>query len=321
MAYSPQHLDRLRLRHLRLLELIDRERSLRSVGNVLNLTQPAVSQMVKDLEQAFGVTLVDRSARGVSLSAAGRQALQRVRSGLATFDHLAEELQARQPLTIRIGTNPALMFRLLPHALSRLDADHGDMRFRLRTGIVSDMMQALLDGHLDCYVGRVDWDQTPPHLASALIHDPLTHTDLVIACSATHPLANRRDLTLAEILQWPWALPAPDSNNRIALEAALRNHGLSAPEPMVEAADPHSLINLTRQMDLLTIVARVTMQTHVWAEELRALDLPDLSLPPIQISFVTLDGYESMSALQRVRQALREAYAEERDEAPPQDIR
>lgn len=314
MTYSPQHLDRLRLRHLRLLELIDRHRSLRAVGKVLNLSQPAVSQMVKDLEFAFGVTLVERSVRGVALSAAGQQALQRARPGLATFDHLASELQADQPLMVRIGTNPALMFQFLPAALSRLDPVRTRMRFNLRTGIVGDMMQALWDGELDCYVGRVDWDQVPPRMAAVLLHDPLMQTDLVLACSANHPLAGRTGLSVHDLADWPWALPPADSNNRIALEAGLRNHGLSAPTPLVEiAADPNALINLAKQLDLLACVPRVTLDTHVAAGALRALDLPDLQLPPILISFVTLAEYEDIEPLQRLRQVLAEVAKEDAD--------
>lgn len=308
MTYSPQHFDRLRLRHLRLLELIDRHRSLRAVGKVLNLTQPAVSQLVKDLEYAFGVTLVDRSVRGVTLNPAGQQALQRARPGLATFDNLVSELQAEQPLMLRIGTNPALMFQLLPAALGLLNPIENRMRFILRTGIVGDMMQALWDGDLDCYVGRVDWDQVPPRLAAVLRHDPLIRTDLVLACSVTHPLAGRNDLSVHDLADWPWALPPADSNNRIALEAGLRNHGLPAPTPVAEiAADPNALLYLARQVNLLACVPRVTLDTHVATGALCALDVPDLRLPPIQISFVTLAEYEDLAPLQSLRQALAEA--------------
>ncbi len=308
MSYSPQHLDRLRLRHLRLLALIDQHRSLRAVGNVLNLTQPAVSQMVKDLEFAFGVTLIDRSARGVTLSAAGQIALQRAQSGLASFDHLASELQADQTLMLRIGTNSAMLYQILPDALRRLDAGRSGTRFRVQTGVVGEMMMALQDGELDCYVGRVDWDQVSPGMASVLRHVPLVHTDLVLACSAAHPLARRSDLSIRDLAEWPWALPPVDSNNRIALETGLRNHGLPGPLPAVEVvADPNALIVLARQLNLLTCVPRLALDTHMASGGLCALDLPDLHLPPIQICFVTLAEHDGMEQLGNLRQAMIEA--------------
>lgn len=308
MTYSPQRLDGLRLRHLRLLELIDEHQSLRAVGNCLNRTQPAVSQMVKDLEYALGATLVERSVRGVTLSAAGQLALQRARSGLASFHHLAAELHADQSPILRVGTNPALMFRFLPAALRLLDAENAGMRFKLRTGIVGDMLQALWDGDLDCYVGRIDWDQMPKKMISVLRHDPLIRTELVLACSIRHPLAGRKDLSISDLADWPWVLPPSDSNNRIALEAGLRNHGIAVPTPMMEiAADPGALMILAREMNVLTCVPRLVLDTHIAGGELSALDLPSLSLPPILVGFVTLAEHEGMAALQCLRQALQAA--------------
>jgi DNA-binding transcriptional LysR family regulator len=174
------------------------------------------------------------------------------------------------------------------------------------------MMQALWDGELDCYVGRVDWDQVPPRMAAALRHDPLTRTDLVLACSVAHPLAGRNDLTVRDLADWPWALPPADSNNRIALEAGLRNHGLPAPTPVVEiAADPNALLYLAKQVNLLACVPRVTLDTHIATGALCALELPDLQMPPIQISFVTLAENETLAPLQKLRQALTEVARDE----------
>lgn len=308
MVYSLQRLDGLRLRHLRLLELIDEHRSLRAVGAILNRTQPAVSQMVKDLEYALGATLVDRSVRGVELSAAGRLALQRARSGLAAFDHLVEELHAEQSPVVRVGTNPALMFQFLPAALRALSAENENVRFRLQTGIVGDMLQALWNGDLDCYVGRVDWDRMPESMISVLRYDPLIRTELVLACSTRHPLAGRMDVAIADVVNCSWVLPPSDSNNRIALDAGLRRLGVACPTPVIEiAADPGALMVLAREMDVLTCVPRLMLDTHIAAGELHAIDLPSLELPPIQIGFVTLAEHEDMASLKILRQALRAA--------------
>ena len=305
MTHSPQHLDRLRLRHLRLLELIDEHRSLRAIAIILNLTQPAVSQMLKDLELAFGVTFVDRSARGVTLTRPGRLALERARSGLATFDHLAGELQADLPPLVRIGTNPAIMYKMLPAALGRLGVLDGRLRFKVRTGPVNDMLDELVAGELDCYIGRVDWDQLSPAALDVLRYDPLTETELVIACSVEHPLANREDLTARDLLDHSWALTPEGSTNRIALETAFRDQGLEVPVPVVETAlDPNALILLAKAVPFLIYVTREALDTHVAAGEFRVLELPELHLPTFQIGFVSLAHNEDFTPLQALRQVL-----------------
>ncbi|NDW07342.1 LysR substrate-binding domain-containing protein [Jiella pacifica] len=311
MPLLPHRLDGLRLRHLRLLELIDEHRSLRAVGAILNRTQPAVSQMVKDLEYAFGATLVQRSVRGVTLSPAGKLALQRARSGLASLDHLVAELGADQSPILRVGTNPALVFRMWPTAMRLLETGTDRVRMRLRTGIVGDMLQSLWDGELDCYVGRVDWDQMPPEMVRVLRHDPLIQTDLVLACSLSHPLAGRKDIAIRELADWQWVLPPADSNNRIALEAEFRNHGVLVPAPMMEiSADLAGMMILARELELLTCIPRSVLDSHIAAGQLCALDVPALTFPPIQIGFMTLAEHEDMASVQILRRVLTAAAQE-----------
>lgn len=305
MASSPLHLDRLRLRHLRLLGLIDRHRSLRAVAGIFNLTQPAVSQMVKDLEHAFGAQLVERSARGVTLTPLGELALQRTRSGLAAFDHLAGELHADEPPVVRVGINPAVMFKLLPAAIGRLEDEGARLRFEVHAGVVNEMLDRVWAGNLDCYVGRVDWDRLPPSMSKVLRYDPLIVTDLVLACAATHPLARRTDLSPRDLQDWPWALPPAGSNNRVAFETAFRDLGLAGPTPVVEiAANPNGLILLAKQARFLVCVPRLALEAEAAADALCTLDLPDLQLQPIQIGCVTLAQNESIVPLQTLRRAL-----------------
>lgn len=305
MAHSPQHLDRLRLRHLRLLELINEHRSLRAVAEQLLLTQPAVSQMVKDLEFAFGATLVDRSVRGVELTAIGRLALQRARSGLAAFHTLAAELDEGLPPTLHVGTNPAMMFHMIPTAIADARAKGQEVRFAVRTGLAMDMARALWDGEINCYVGRVDWEVVPTEMKQSLRHVHLYETDLVVVCSEAHPLAGRRGLTPDDLKDATWALPPEDSKNRMGLTSAFRNNGLPEPQIAVEvAADPNGLMNIVREMPLLAVVPRLVLDTPSAGRQLVALDADFLQLPPVEIGFMTLVEHEHLIGLDDFRQAL-----------------
>jgi len=91
----------------------------------------------------------------------------------------------------------------------------------------------------------------------------------------------------------------------------LRDSGLPALTPAVEvAADPNQLITLALHMDLLIVVARMALEVHVSARELRILDVADLRLPPIQVGFLTLTEYEDIATLRNLKQALTEVVAE-----------
>ena len=77
------HLRRLRIQHLRFLALLAQLGSLTACAKALHLSQPAVSNLLKDLEAAFGATLVERDARGGRLTPAGARVLTRVTHSLA----------------------------------------------------------------------------------------------------------------------------------------------------------------------------------------------------------------------------------------------
>lgn len=310
MTHSPQHLDRLRLRHLRLLELIEAHGSLRAVAEQLSLTQPAVSQMVKDLEFAFGATLVDRSVRGVKLTRVGRLALQRSRSGLAAFHTLAAELDEGLPPVLQVGTNPAMMFQMLPAALRIAREAETDVRFAVRTGLAMDMARALWDGEINAYVGRIDWEVVPAEMKQSLRHVHLFETDLVVICSQDHPLAGRKDLTPDDFKDTVWALPPEDSKNRMGLSASFRMAGLAEPQIAVEvAADPNGLMNLVREMPVLAVIPRLVLNTPAAGSQLVALDAEFLKVPPFEIGFLTLIEHEHLVGMQEFRAALVEAAA------------
>ncbi|MCM2474537.1 LysR family transcriptional regulator [Rhizobium sp. CG5] len=297
--------------------MIERNGSLRVVADELHLTQPAISQMVKDLETAFGVALVDRSARGASLTAAGRHALQRTRSGLATFEHLARELTTVPPALIRIGTNPTLSYDLLPRAMQELKLLENDMRVQIVAGVVPAMMQGLLDGSFDCYVGRIDWDLVPADTLPFLRATPLTGTDLTLACSRRHPLAGRREVSARELLDWPWALTSPDTNNRMSLDNSFRNLGLFPPDPKIEmVGDPNAFISMATQIDILICIPRIAFRAISGAADLVPLAVPELKLSPILTHFVTLAEMDALPQIGLLRAALQRAAT---NEGPPVD--
>jgi len=197
------------------------------------------------------------------------------------------------------------MAHVIPDALRHMNAQNTGARFSVHTGLVGEMQQALLDGELDCYIGRIDWDQMSPQMTSVLRFSPVFQTDLVLVCSTTHPLADQTNVRAKDLLEHSWALPTADSHNRIALESGMRNLGLAGSVPTVEVdADPGALIALAKQLNLLTCVPRLALDQQLAYGDILALDIPDLQLPPIQIGFVTLAEHEAMASLQTLRESV-----------------
>src|SRR3954447_21692719 len=84
---NPAHrLERLRVRHLKLLELVGASGSLSAAAAALRISQPSATKLLQDLESAFGHVLVDRTTRGGKLSTAGERVLERLRIATGALD-------------------------------------------------------------------------------------------------------------------------------------------------------------------------------------------------------------------------------------------
>src|SRR5262245_52558118 len=108
---------RLKLRDLRLLDVVVRSRSMAKAAAQLNLTQPAVSKSISELEHMLGVSLLERSRQGIEPTAQGRALLRR---GAAIFDELRQGVTEIESLSdptvgeVRVMTSEPIAAGLLP---------------------------------------------------------------------------------------------------------------------------------------------------------------------------------------------------------------
>lgn len=116
-----RRLRRLRIQHLRFLALLAQLGSLTACAKALHLSQPAVSNLLKDLETAFGATLVERDARGGRLTPAGARVLTRVTHSLAWLDAALQEAgSADIRPTVRVGLMPIVAYAFMPDVVRGL---------------------------------------------------------------------------------------------------------------------------------------------------------------------------------------------------------
>lgn len=89
----PARINRLQIRHLHLLDLIEKHGSLSAAAAGIGVSQPRATNMLHEVEDAFGCALLERSARGTKLNKAGAIALERLRIALGALDGVALALQ------------------------------------------------------------------------------------------------------------------------------------------------------------------------------------------------------------------------------------
>jgi LysR family hydrogen peroxide-inducible transcriptional activator len=116
------------------------------------ISQPALSMQIKELEEALGGVLLDRSARHVWLTKFGEEIAQRVRDILRSVDELGDFARAsRERLVgrLRIGMIPTIAPYLLPTVIGNLTRLHPELDIHVRESVTPKLIQELAEGRLD----------------------------------------------------------------------------------------------------------------------------------------------------------------------------
>ncbi len=214
------------------LKVVER-RSLTAAAAELRITQPTLTRSIRQLEEALGVALLERLPRGVVPTEFGAVLARHARLvGVQLKDAVGEieGLRGGRMGEVAIGAGPAWLRRLLPLAVTRAQAVRPGLRVRLTGGFDDGLLRSLRQGDLDFVVAELP----EPGIAPDLALTRLAADDLGVICRAGHALVGRTGLTPADLLAFPWILPAGNTRARRRLDALLVGRGLEAPVPAIE---------------------------------------------------------------------------------------
>jgi DNA-binding transcriptional LysR family regulator len=227
---------RLRLRHLELLVALAEVGTMRAAATRLHLSQPAISKMLLETEDALGARLFDRSRQGVHPTAAGAAAVHRARVVLGELAHAREEVAAIRggaSAVLRVGTFSVTA--AVPAAVVQLRRRMPGAAVHLHEGRVRELIQRLLEGELDCVFGALTNELLTSDLLRSLQSEVLLQDQLCVLAAASNPAWRRRRLRWAHLKDASWVAPPKDTLVRQAFMMAFLNEGIDPPEPVIEA--------------------------------------------------------------------------------------
>ena len=255
----PARFAQLRLRDLLLLEHLAEIGSLTQVALRMHVTQSAITQALKSLEEAFGSPLVARGRRGqrgVSLTPAGTAALMHLRVARHELEAaLAAAVDPGVP-ELRVGALALTLVRLLPDALARLRQRLPQVQVHLTEDTVPNLWRKMEAGEFDAMVCRLPALSEHPRLPAGLAHRTVGHEGLVLVCGRRHPIARRRKPALARLLEYDWVLPPEGSYTRLTIEQQFLRAGLRAPRAAITSMNFYTNLRLVADGSLLAVAPR-----------------------------------------------------------------
>jgi DNA-binding transcriptional LysR family regulator len=261
----------LKTRQLVLLVHLDEERSLARAAAAAGLTQPAASKLLRQIESALDVKLFERHARGMAPTCYGEILIRHARAALCELGIAREEITAlKSGLSGKaaIGTvlNPGT--NLVPTAIALMKQQHPGVVISVEVEPSRQLVQRLLQGHLDIVVGRV-LDSARAH---ELIYEPLAADEPhAIIAGAQHPLAGRKDLQLEDLIEQPWILPPAGSLVRDKLVTLFMQRGLPLPTNIVETTSLPVITTLLQQSNMVAPLPEEAVQSCCKAGTMAAL--------------------------------------------------
>ncbi|MBS0452763.1 MAG: LysR family transcriptional regulator [Proteobacteria bacterium] len=296
-------ISRLKLRQLSLLQAIDRHRTLGRVAAEMQLSQPAITKALHEVEDIFGSQLFDRTSRGLVPTAAGDAALHCARRWLAELEatsRVLTSLEAGRSGRIRLGLTQQVPKQLMSAALTHLLDRSPRISVMVREGTTDELVAGLVARELDCAIGRsYDGD------ASGLVQEAIFEQEpcLVVGAKNVKRLS-RVPLDWAKLAQLDWILPPPNTPMRRTYNAIFVGAGVQPPLPILETTAIRTMEMVLRQEpNAITIFARDVLADIEGAGHWAALPYRlSWNLPPV--SFFMLKDLEPHPTVQSLRRVV-----------------
>lgn len=279
---------RLKLRDLRLLDAVVRSRSMAKAAIEFNISQPAVSKAIAEMERVLGVRLVDRSRQGVEPTEYGRALLD---CGVAVLDDLRQGVKKINFLAdptageVRIGCHPFIAPSFVTAVIDRISQRYPSVVFHLAIAEVGALYHELSERNVDLLITR-RWGPIADE-DERLDFEFLFDESFVVVAGVQNPWVRRRKVALAELVNEAWVLPPPESGFGAAAKEAFRSCGLDYPRTTVVALPQEVRVSLLATGHFLTIFPVSILRFPTERTELKILPV-ELPMAPVPNGIVTL---------------------------------
>lgn len=263
---------RLKTRQLFLLVALDEARNLHQAATATNMSQPAASKMLKDIEELFGVPFFERLPRGVRPTLYGETMIRHVRLALDSLsqgqDSIAT-LQAGLSGQVDIGVIITASMTLVPQAIARAKAEAPRLCIGVEMGTSHDLLHQLQRGQLDFLIARI----LVQNEAVNLRYEALSEETECAVARAGHPLLKRTDLSLQDLAAASWILSPRGSILRHRFDMMFSAADLGPPSNVVETTAISVITSLLLQTDFLHVMPLEVAQAFVQSGELAILPI------------------------------------------------
>ena len=209
------------IRHLKIFIAVAENGKMSQAAERLFLTQPTVSQAIRELEEHYQVRLFERLSKKLYITDQGKKLLLYARQAVEQFDRVEKQMASMDGTEhLRLGATLTVGDTILPQLLNSLKEKKPELDVYSFVGNTWNVEEKLLN--TDLTVGIVEGSIKSPDLISI----PMVEDFLVLACSVNHPFAKRKTINAGDLAGQPFAMREQGSGTRALFEWYLNKEGI-----------------------------------------------------------------------------------------------
>nr|WP_275422539.1 LysR family transcriptional regulator [Paenibacillus mucilaginosus] len=261
------------LNQLETLITISKTMSFRKAGELLNLTQPAVSAQIKSLEDEFKTTLIDRN-QPVTLTDSGQVFLEHAELILQTVEDLKQRLADLNQTPqghIDLGTTTSIAIQILPRVLSYFQNQFPLIKTTIHSMTTSQIMQSVENGTIDLGITYL-FDKHPALESSVLYYDTF---ELVV--SPDHPLAKYSHVPIERLHDLPLIMLSPETAGRRFVDQILKQLYIT-PQVVMELSSSEEVKRMVELNLGAAIISKLSIQSELRLGTLKMIKVNELEI-------------------------------------------
>lgn len=238
------------IRHLKIFIAVAETGLMSAAANRLYLTQPTVSQAIRDLESHYQVQLFERLHKKLFITEAGRQLLDLALMTVGNFDHLELSMQRlKEQMPLRIGSSLTVGTCLMSRVISDLNADNPKLQLSSFVSNTEEIEQRLLRRELDVAVveGMIE--------SNVLTAIPIVEDSLVLVCGKNHDFYQKDVVCASELEGRKFAIREKGSGTRKLFEQYLSARQIHI-QTVWEANCPRTILNAVIYNNALAVMSQ-----------------------------------------------------------------
>lgn len=255
------------IRHLHIFKTVCEYKSITAAADKLNMTQPAVSIAIKELESFYQVRLFDRMNRTIYLTEAGNTLREYADSMLDQFEEAAEVLRDGSRFTrCVLGVNVSVGETALTRMIRNLKQEIPNLQLEVTVENITTIEQRLNENEIDFAIVDSLKDKSRRVIA------PLYREEMAAVCAPSY--GPDGSVTVRELAEYELLLREKGSGNRTCTDAVFETHGASV-RPVVESISDLSLLKLAEAGLGITIMPRKLVSDRIAAGHLKEISISD----------------------------------------------